>query len=104
MLLSGKAFFRWTGGQPPGDAPNFPLSLRDAGYLTYHHGKRGNTPLNIQAKFEINKYVTNDQAERQRGEPGQEIVDAAVTAFQYSSWCAVPSGVTLSSTMSFWKR
>ena len=27
----------------PGDGPNFPLTMKDAGYLTYHHGKRGNT-------------------------------------------------------------
>ena len=78
MLLSGKAFFRWKGNLAPGEAPNFPLSLKDAGYLTYHHGKRGNTALNIQARFEINKYLANDQAERDSGEPGKEIVDEAI--------------------------
>ena len=50
MLLSGNAYFRWKnfvppgmknarpGGLAPGDGPNFPLVMRDAGYLTYHHG------------------------------------------------------------------
>src|SRR5712691_9667798 len=90
MLLSGNAYFRWKdfvppgmknskpGGIAPGDAPNFPLSMKDAGYVTYHHGKKGNTAPLIQAKFEINKYLANDEAERRSGEPGKEIVDDAI--------------------------
>src|SRR5262245_28786222 len=89
MLLSGNAYFRWKDYTPPkgtgqkgllapGDGPNFPLAMKDAGYLTYHHGKRGNTAPLIQAKFEVNKYLKDDQAERRSGEPGQEIVDEAI--------------------------
>ncbi|MCE9565947.1 MAG: sulfatase-like hydrolase/transferase [Planctomycetes bacterium] len=90
MLLSGNAYFRWKDFTPPGmakapkgllapgDAPNFPLTMRDAGYLTYHHGKRANTAPLIQAKFEVNKYLKNDDAERKSGEPGKEIVDEAI--------------------------
>ena len=90
MLLTGNAYFRWKDFTPPrmanarkgilapGDGPNFPISMKDAGYLTYHHGKRGNTAPLVQAKFEINKYLTNDDAERNSGEPGREIVDAAI--------------------------
>ena len=52
--------------------------MKDAGYLTYHHGKRGNTAPLIQAKFEVNKYLKNDEAERRSGEPGKEIVDDAI--------------------------
>jgi arylsulfatase A-like enzyme len=90
MLLRGNAYFRWKDFVPPGmpdarkgllapgDGPNFPLSLKDAGYLTYHHGKRGNTALLIQAQFEINQYLEDDDAERRSGEPGQEIVDEAI--------------------------
>lgn len=79
MLLSGRAYFRYSGPLAPADAPNFPVSLKDAGYFTYHHGKRGNTALNIQAKFDVNKYLGNDEAERRSGEPGKEIVDDAIT-------------------------
>ncbi|NJN05796.1 MAG: sulfatase-like hydrolase/transferase [Rhodobacteraceae bacterium] len=87
MLLSGNAYFRWRDFQPPtgakgsispGDGPNFPLTLQAAGYETYHHGKKGNTAPLIQAKFEHNKYLQNDQAERESGQPGQEIADDAV--------------------------
>ena len=90
MLLSGNAYFRWKDYVPPGmpnarkgllapgDGPNFPLSMKDAGYLTYHHGKRGNTAPLIQAKFEVNKYLKDDEAERRSGEPGKEIVDEAI--------------------------
>jgi arylsulfatase A-like enzyme len=89
MLLSGNAYFRWKDYTPPtkgaqkgllapGDGPNLPLAMKDAGYLTYHHGKRGNTAPLIQAKFEVNKYLKNDEAERKSGEPGREIVDDAI--------------------------
>ena len=89
MLLSGNAYFRWKDFAPPnnpqqkgaispGDGPNFPLSMREAGYFTYHHGKKGNTAPLIQAKFDVNKYLANDEAERLSGEPGREIVDDAI--------------------------
>jgi arylsulfatase A-like enzyme len=95
MLLSGNAYFRWKnftppGGNPgkkgmgarpgmlaPGDGPNFPLSMQAAGYETYHHGKKGNTAPLIQAKFQHDKYLQNDEAERKSGEPGREIADEA---------------------------
>jgi arylsulfatase A-like enzyme len=90
MLLSGNAYFRWKdhvspmfpkgqkGLLSPGDGPNFPLSMKDAGYVTYHHGKRSNTALEIQAKFDQNKYLKDDEGDRKDGEPGKEIVDAAI--------------------------
>jgi arylsulfatase A-like enzyme len=89
MMLSGNAYFRWSdyvspmapkakGMLAPGAAPNFPLSMKDRGYVTYHHGKRGNTALEIQAKFDHNKYLKNDEGDRRRGEPGKEIVDEAI--------------------------
>ena len=83
MLLSGNAFFRWKDFQPPqgakgmlapGDGPNWPLSMKDAGYETYHEGKRGNTALLIQAKFEHNLYI-NENQDRTGGEPGKQIAD-----------------------------
>ncbi len=103
MLLSGNAYFRWKdfvppemknarpGGLAPGDGPNFPLSMRDAGYLTYHHGKKGNTAPLIQAKFEINKYLRDDEAERLSGEPGREIVDEAISFLRDRHGAAVKS-------------
>lgn len=90
MLLTGNAFFRWKDYTPPmttnaqkglmasGGGPNFPLSFKAAGYLTYHHGKNGNTAPMVQSRFEVNKYLGNDEAERKCGEPGREIVDAAI--------------------------
>jgi arylsulfatase A-like enzyme len=62
----------------PGDGENFPVVMKAAGYETYHHGKKGNTALLIQAKFDHNKYLVNDQADRTCGEPGREIADGAV--------------------------
>ena len=87
MLLSGRAYFRWQnltdatgkkrGAMAPGDAPNFPLSMKDAGYATYHEGKKGNTAINIQAKFDRNVYI-NEDADRNSGEPGKVIADDAI--------------------------
>ncbi len=78
MLLSGKTYFRWPGNLAPADPPNFPLSMQDGGYLTYHQGKKGNSALKIQAKFEINKYIKED-ADRTSGEPGKEIADDVIS-------------------------
>ncbi|MBI5684809.1 MAG: sulfatase-like hydrolase/transferase [Verrucomicrobia bacterium] len=88
MLLSGKAFFRWKefvppggkggkGSIAPGDAPNWPLSMKDAGYLTYHQGKKGNTAPLIQAKFDHDLYI-NENLDRTCGEPGKMISDDTV--------------------------
>lgn len=77
MLLSGRAYFRWKGNFASGNEPNFPVSMRQAGYETYHHGKRGNTAVEIQAKFEHNLYI-NENKERVSGQPGKAIVDAAI--------------------------
>jgi arylsulfatase A-like enzyme len=90
MLLSGNAYFRWRDFVPPGmpaarkgqlapgDGPNLPLSFKAAGYVTYHHGKRGNTAPLIQARFDVSKYLADDEADRRSGEPGREIVDQAI--------------------------
>jgi len=85
MLLSGRAYFRWSeapGGSPktlaPAEGPNFATAFKQAGYETYHHGKKGNTATPIQATFETNKYLKNDEAERMSGEPGKEIAEEAI--------------------------
>ena len=77
MLLSGRAYFRWEGPQAPATDSTFPAVMRAAGYETYHHGKRGNTALAIQAQFDHSQYLM-DQQERTSGEPGREIVDSAI--------------------------
>jgi arylsulfatase A-like enzyme len=77
MLLSGRAYFRWQGAQAPATDATFPAVMKAAGYETYHHGKRGNSALNIQAQFDHNLYL-NDQEDRTSGEPGKEIVDRAI--------------------------
>jgi len=88
MMLSGNAYFRWKLFQPekgpkglwsPGDGPNFPATFNQAGYETFHHGKRGNTAPLIQSRFQHNLYLKNDDAERKSGEPGREIADSAIS-------------------------
>ena len=77
MLLSGRAYFRWQGPLAPAGEANFPVSMKELGYETYHHGKRGNTAVAIQAKFDTNKYL-QDEPSRTSGEPGKEIADDAI--------------------------
>lgn len=78
MLLSGRAYFRFE-RYASGADPNFPDAMREAGYFTYHHGKAGNTAREIEKRFDVNKYL-NDQEARTSGEPGKQIVDEAVDA------------------------
>ncbi|MBN1491611.1 MAG: sulfatase-like hydrolase/transferase [Phycisphaerae bacterium] len=78
MLLSGRAYFRWEGPYAPADQPNVPVAMKTAGYVTYHHGKKGNTARLIQERFDINKYV-NEKVDREEGQPGRAIVDDAIT-------------------------
>ncbi len=81
MLMSGRAYFRWANqGEryASGEKPNFPDSLKAVGYETYHHGKQGNTAQKIHQRFDHTRYLKNDQAARRSGQPGKEIVDAAL--------------------------
>lgn len=77
MLLSGRTYFRWTGRFASADKPNFPDSMKAAGYYTYHHGKQGNTATLIHKKFDESRYV-NDREARLLGQPGKEIVNDAI--------------------------
>lgn len=77
MLLSGRTYFRWNGPYAPADQPNFPVSMKQAGYFTYHHGKKGNNAVLIQKMFDVDKYV-DEGTERKSGEPGKSIVDEAI--------------------------
>jgi len=81
MLLSGRAYFRWQGAQAQPEMANFPTAMKAAGYETYHHGKRGNTSPAIQALFDHNQYVA-DNDDRTSGEPCQTIVDTAIKFLQ----------------------
>ncbi len=83
MILSGRTYFRHEikkGARTYADPakPNFAAALGAAGYETYHHGKRGNTATLLHGRFEHSKYLSNDHAVRMSGQPGQEIVDAAL--------------------------
>ena len=79
MLLSGRTYFRWKGQQlAPADGPNLPAALKAAGYETWHLGKKGNTATAIQATFEHNNYLADDEKERRSGEPGMECADGAI--------------------------
>ncbi len=79
MLLSGRTYFRYSGVLAPADKPNFPTSMNEAGYETWHHGKEGNTAKLIHTKFHISKYVEFRKHHRQNnGEPCGFIVDQAI--------------------------
>lgn len=76
MLLSGRAYFR-EGVLNSGDPPNLPVSMKQAGYVTYHNGKSGNVAKQIHKHFDFNSYVP-DQEERTSGEPGKILVDQTI--------------------------
>ncbi len=75
MTMTGRSWFAVR--NLPKEAPNFPRSMNQAGYETYHYGKRGNTPIAIQSLFAHNQYLDDDQ-DRTNGSPGRTIADAAI--------------------------
>ncbi len=77
MLLSGRAYFRFR-QMAERSEPNFARSMREAGYETYHHGKSGNTAKELHKEFDHSHYLQDLEA-RTCGEPGQEVVDDAVS-------------------------
>ncbi|MFH5803288.1 sulfatase-like hydrolase/transferase [Alienimonas sp. DA493] len=86
MILSGRTYFEHevrkgnrTYANPA--KPNFAAALGAAGYETYHHGKKGNTASLLHGRFEHSKYLSNDHEVRMSGQPGEEIVDAALEFF-----------------------
>jgi arylsulfatase A-like enzyme len=85
MLMSGRAYFRFTGklgknsrNYASADKPNFPDSMKAAGYETYHHGKSGNTARLIHKRFDHTKYVVHHNKFKSV-QPGKIIVDDAIS-------------------------
>lgn len=78
MFLSGRAYFRWRGPDAPAEDSSFPAVMKAAGYETWHCGKRGNTAIPIQAQFEHNNYI-NENQERTGGHAGREVTEQALT-------------------------
>jgi len=76
MLLSGRVYFRYE-RYAPGSEPNLADSLREAGYVSWHYGKRGNEALEIHKRFDYSHYL-KDEEDRTCGEPGREIVDRTI--------------------------
>lgn len=89
MLLSGDAFFRF-GDSPDAspEPPNLPWSFRQAGYVTYSHSKKANVAKSIQAQFEFDRYLKNDEVARTDGEPTKETVDDAIAFLKQRSEAA----------------
>lgn len=75
MLLRGRCWFAVR--DLPSDAPNFPKSMNEAGYISFHYGKTGNTDKEVQKCFTHSNYL-NDQAVRTSGRPGKVLADGAI--------------------------
>ncbi len=79
MALRGRSWFAVQRMQQP--TPNIAQTFREAGFVTYHLGKRGNEDAKAHQSFEHNHYVgTNDIAEREKGQPAKILADH-VTGF-----------------------
>jgi len=81
MTLTGQSWFRVR--DLPEEAPNIAKTFRQAGYLTYHIGKRGNTARKVHPSFEISHYVqdvspyANEREILNAGRPGKIVADQA---------------------------
>jgi arylsulfatase A-like enzyme len=74
MLHSGMSLYRY---DPKKKEGTFADTMNLAGYETYHHSKRGNTPHAYHTVYDHSQYL-NDQAERTSGHHGKTIADQAV--------------------------
>jgi arylsulfatase A-like enzyme len=79
MLLRGRSWFSVDTVPPNG--PCFPATMNEAGYVTYHHGKRGNTDKWAHGFFSHSHYL-DDRADRTSGYPGKPVADDAVAFLQ----------------------
>jgi arylsulfatase A-like enzyme len=88
MTLRGRAWFS-VRNQPP-DAPNFPKSMNEAGYLTYFMGKSGNTDKETQKQFTYCNYLApNDSEVRLSGRPDEYLADQSISFLR--KWKSDPS-------------
>ena len=75
MMLRGRSWFS-VRNLPPG-FPNFPTALNEAGYETYHHGKKGNTDTQVHKFFTHTHYLDGD-GDRTSGFPCKTLADDAI--------------------------
>ncbi len=87
MTLRGRSWFHVR--DLPKGFPNFAKSMNEAGYLTYHLGKMGNTDTEVEKQFAENLYVrpkrtqvpenaNADEQVRKEGVPGEVVADGAI--------------------------
>lgn len=74
MMHSGMSLYHY---DPNRKENTFGDVMRKAGYETYHHSKRGNTPHVYHTAFEHSHYL-NDQEERTSGQHGKTAADDAI--------------------------
>jgi arylsulfatase A-like enzyme len=70
MTLRGRSWFAVR--DLPKGFPNFPTSMNQAGYETFHLGKSGNTDRQVHGFFTHNAYV------QRSAEPGKPLADGAI--------------------------
>jgi len=75
MIQSGRAWFSSRTITP--EAPHFAKTLNEAGYYTFHLGKRGNTPQKLQASYTHDEYL-DDVEDRVSGYPCRTLADKVV--------------------------
>ena len=75
MTLRGRSWFSVR--NMPKDAPNFPKSMNEAGCISYHHGKKGNTDREAHKSFTYSYYL-DDGAVRRSGHPGEVVANDAI--------------------------
>jgi len=77
MALRGNGWFKAQEQGP--ESPNFARSMSEAGYITYHLGKYGNTDQQSHKSFDFNYYLEpGDLEELDKAEPGKQLADRAI--------------------------
>ncbi|MDQ3624095.1 MAG: sulfatase-like hydrolase/transferase [Verrucomicrobiota bacterium] len=81
MLLSGRSLFRY---DPKRKEGTFADVMNQAGYVTWHIGKRGNTAQEYHKAFQHSAYLQDNQ-ERTSGHHGRAAANAAIE-FLNTGW------------------
>src|SRR5258708_4081899 len=77
MIQRGRSWFNVRQMKP--GYPNIARSMSEAGYVTYHLGKRGNEDLESHKSYDHNLYMEpNDVAERDAATPGKQLADRTI--------------------------
>ncbi len=77
MIQRGRAWFSVRNQAP--DYPHIAKTMNEAGYVTFHLGKKGNEDQQSHKSYQFNYYIEpNEMADLQAARPGKQLADRTI--------------------------